>query len=130
MMLDANSTGFIHPHGATVRDRWGRRILGVMACNPETGEVISCNGTWLTGQWLRLTHRFRVVVVTRHALRWVSPSGGFLRCHGFWPAPLAIEAKQPDPAAIQDRIANATDDPGTPTLAQLDDMILAVERNP
>jgi hypothetical protein len=95
MMLNANNPEFSarYPLGATVRDRWGRLIPRVIACDPETGEVISYDGTWLTGEWLRLTRRLRIGVVTRHVFRWASPSGGLLRRHGFWPAPLKIERK-------------------------------------
>ena len=41
-MLDANSPAFQqqYPNGAIVRDRLGRQLRGVMACDPETGEVI------------------------------------------------------------------------------------------
>ena len=96
-MLDANDPQFAarYPFGVTVRDRWGRTIPHVIACNPETGEVIRYDGTWLTKQWLRLICPFRVTVVARLTFRWVSPSGGILRCHGFWPAPLTVEANQP-----------------------------------
>lgn len=46
MMLNANDPEFsaLYPHGAIVRDRWGRRIPGVIACDPETGEVIGYDG--------------------------------------------------------------------------------------
>ena len=77
MMLNANDPEFSarYPYGAIVRDRWGRRIPVVIACDPETGEVISYDGTWLTGEWLWLTRRLRIGVVTRHWYRWASPSG-------------------------------------------------------
>lgn len=96
-MLDANDPQFTarYPFGVTVRDRWGRQIPKVIACNPETGEVIRYDGTWLTKQWLRLVRPIRVAVVARFTFRWVSPSGGILRCHGFWPAPLTVERKPP-----------------------------------
>lgn len=116
MMLNANNPEFSarYPYGATVRDRWGRLIPRVIACDPETGEVISYDGTWLTGEWLRLTRRLRIGVVTRHVFRWASPSGGLLRRHGFWPALLTVEGRllrtpDPDPeqAAEINRIAAA-----------------------
>lgn len=90
MMLNANDPKFSarYPYGAIIRDRWGRRIPGVIACDPETGEVISYDGTLLTGQWLRLTRRLRVGV-TRHPFHWAYPC-----CHGFWPAPLTVERKR------------------------------------
>lgn len=96
-MIDANDPQFTarYPYGATVRDRWGRQIPNVIVCNPERGEVIRYDGTWLTKQWLRLVCPIRVAVVTRHTFNWVSPSGGLLRIHGFWPAPLTIEGNRP-----------------------------------
>jgi hypothetical protein len=149
MMLNANNPEFSarYPYGAIFRDRWGRRIPGVIACDPETGEVISYDGTWLTGEWLWLTRRLRIGVVTRHWYRWASPSGSLLRRHGFWPAPLTVEGKTwadvghvrcrcssiplaenrpAHVATIRERIATATDGPGL-TLAQLDDLMVAVE---
>jgi hypothetical protein len=127
MMLNANDPEFSarYPYGATVRDRWGRLIPGVIACDQETGEVISYDGTWLTGEWLRLT------VVTRHMFRWVSPFSGFLQCHSFWPAPLTVEGKRPASiATIRERLADCSGCSGRPgvlTLAQLDDLMTAVE---
>ena len=43
MMLNASDPDFSarYPHGAIVRDRWGRQIPGVIAFDPETGEAIS-----------------------------------------------------------------------------------------
>ncbi len=65
-MLDANDPAFQqqYPNGATVYDRTGRRIANVIACNPETGEVITFDSSQLT------------------------------RACGFWPAPLTIEPCQ------------------------------------
>ncbi len=136
MMLNANDPEFSarYPYGAIVRDRWGRRIPVVIACDPETGEVISYDGTWLTGQWLRLVRRVRVAVVMRHVLRWVSPSGGILRCHGFWPAPLTVEGKRPAAiTTIRERTADGSGCPGRTgvlSLAVLDELIDAVEPHP
>lgn len=100
-MLDANDPAFRsrYLNGAIVRDRLGRQLRNVVACNPETGEVIRLDGTWLTGQWLRLTGRgLRIAVVSRvdgsGFFRWSAPSGGILRRHGFWPAPLTLEPRQ------------------------------------
>lgn len=127
-MLDANDPEFSarYPRGATVRDRWGRLIPGVIACNPETGEVIRYNA-WLTGEWLRLTPRLKVGVVTRHWYRWALPSGVLLRCHGFWPAPLTVQGRRPDFAAIRDRLADGSLRPGGLTLAMLDELVDAME---
>jgi len=55
-----------YPNGATVRDRLGRLVLGVVACNTETGEVIK--GTMA--------------------------EGGRVETHQTWPAPLTIEPRQ------------------------------------
>jgi hypothetical protein len=45
-MLDANTPAFWqqYSNGATVYDRTGRQLRGVVGCDPETGEVISVVG--------------------------------------------------------------------------------------
>jgi hypothetical protein len=157
MMLDANDLNFAarYPYGAIVRDRWGRRIPGVIACNPETGEVITYGMGWVAHAW----HGFLWSGPKRGPLTWrfgqrLLPAGGRLldRRHGFWPAPLAIEAKQTEYIRVERGYLPTRDDfplvsargrcsltpltdqrpvsTGAPTLAQLDDLILAVERNP
>jgi hypothetical protein len=97
MMLDANDLNFAarYPYGAIVRDRWGRRIPGVIACNPETGEVITYGMGWVAHAW----HGFlwsgpkRGPLTWRFYRRFLPAGGGYLdRRHGFWPAPLTIEA--------------------------------------
>ena len=40
-----------YPNGCDIYDARGRLLLCVFACNPETGEVIRFDGSWLTGQW-------------------------------------------------------------------------------
>lgn len=67
-MIDANSPTFRqqYPNGAIVRDRLGRQLCGVEACDPGTGEVIS------------------VVFI----------GGQPQRSHLFHPAPLTIEPRQ------------------------------------
>jgi len=67
-MLDANTPAFRqqYPNGATVYDRTGRIICGVVACNPETGEVVKGTMT----------------------------EGGRVETHQTWPAPLTIEPCQ------------------------------------
>ena len=64
-MLDANDPTFRqqYPNGAIVRDRLGRQLRGVLACDPETGEVIKGTMT----------------------------EGGRVETHEFHPAPLTIE---------------------------------------
>ena len=106
-MLDANDLAFRqqYPNGAIVRDRLGRQLRGVVACDPVTGKVITCDMGWIAKAWLR-------VLWTKdpfsHAYRWRlgrlrSPSrlpryevvsGEILRRHGFHPAPLTIEPRQ------------------------------------
>jgi hypothetical protein len=41
-MLDAGTSEFrmAYPYGAKVYDRWGRLLKNVVACDPETGEVL------------------------------------------------------------------------------------------
>lgn len=67
-MLDANSPTFHqhYPYGAIVRDRLGRLVRGVVACDPETGEVVTS----------KMTEAGRVDI------------------HQVWPAPLTIEPRQ------------------------------------
>jgi hypothetical protein len=107
-MLDANSPAFQqqYPNGAIVYDRTGRRIANVFACNPETGEVITFDTSGLTQALLRLVQlnspkawRLRLQGAK---VSWQEGSYGvlnksdyqLLRRHGFWPAPLTIEARQ------------------------------------
>jgi hypothetical protein len=75
-----------YPNGASVRDRNGRYVPGVIACNPETGEVIQYDRTAITRAWARLQMHL--------PLRQWWGEVGFLRRHGFWPAPLTIEPRQ------------------------------------
>lgn len=71
-MLDANDPTFHqqYPNGAIVRDRPGRLVRGVVACDPETGVVIKGTMT----------------------------EGGRFDIHQVWPAPLTIEPCQWQPA--------------------------------
>jgi hypothetical protein len=80
-ILDANDPAFFeqYPNGATVYDAWGRRLHSVVACNPETGEVIRLRFTLHWRWWLS---RWRLVRLPE-------------RRHGFWPAPLRVV---PNPA--------------------------------
>lgn len=82
-MLDANSLTFRqqYPNGAIVRDRLGRLVLGVVACDPGTGEVIKGTMT----------------------------EGGRVETHEFWPAPLTIEPRQ-CPKIEFDRSLSVLDD--------------------
>jgi hypothetical protein len=112
-MFDANTPAFRqqYPNGATIYDRTGRRIANVFACNPETGEAITFDTSELTQAVIRFVRRnsprawrlrlqgWRLIkVVPRDA------TGIFdeylderFRRHGFWPAPLTVEA-EPAPA--------------------------------
>jgi hypothetical protein len=67
-MLDANTPAFWqqYPNGATVYDRTGRQLRGVVACDPDTGEMIKGTMT----------------------------EGGRVETHERWPAPLTIEPRQ------------------------------------
>jgi hypothetical protein len=104
-MLDTNTPAFReqYPNGATVYDRTGRRIGNVIACNPETGEVITYDTSGLTQALLRLVQlnspkawRLRLQGAR---VSWQEGSYGvfnksdyqLLRRHGFWPAPLRVE---------------------------------------
>lgn len=102
---DANDPKFFerYPFGAIVRDKWGREVKNVIVCIPETGEVITADNSWLTGQWMRLLFmntclawRLRLRGAKIHWKRgfYVSTDGYLLRKHGFWPAPLTITPKQ------------------------------------
>ena len=86
-MLDANTPAFQqqYPNGAIVRDRLGRRISGVMAFDPETGEVIRIGESRIVGAILRMARG--------RQQQWHLPAE-FGR-HGFWPAPLMIRANTP-----------------------------------
>jgi hypothetical protein len=110
-MLDATTPAFReqYPNGATVYDRTGRRISGVIQCNPETGEVISYDTSGLTQALLRLVQlnspkawRLRLrgarVSCQEGSYGVFSKSSHQLLCrHGFWPAPLTVRANMPPP---------------------------------
>jgi hypothetical protein len=110
-MIDANTPAFQqqYPNGAIVYDRTGRRISGVVAYDPETGEVITYDTSGLTQAMLRLVQlnspkawRLRLLGAR---VSWQEGSYGvfsksnhqLLRRHGFWPAPLTIRANWPLP---------------------------------
>jgi hypothetical protein len=83
-MLDANDPAFQehYPNGAIVRDRLGRRLWNVIACDPETGEVISVVGL---GDKAPGGERYELLPAVEGQLR---------RCREFYPAPLTIEPRQ------------------------------------
>lgn len=83
-MLDANDPTFRqqYPNGATVRDRLGRQLRGVVACDPETGEVISVVGL---NDKAPMGERPEPLPAVEGMLR--------LR-REFYPAPLTIEPRQ------------------------------------
>jgi hypothetical protein len=85
-MLDANDPAFReqYPNGATVYDRTGRRISGVVAFDPKTGEVIRIGESRIVGAILRMARG--------RQQQWDLPAE--FRRHGFWPAPLTIEPRQ------------------------------------
>jgi hypothetical protein len=82
-MLDANTPAFQqqYPNGATVYDRLGRQLRGVVACNPETGEVISVVG--MDGSLASNTEGLLPIAV-----------GEVRKRRRFHPAPLTIEPRQ------------------------------------
>ena len=82
-MLDANDPTFQQqfPNGAIVRDRLGRQLRGVVACDPVTGEVIRNDKSRIVGAFLRM--------VRGREQHWELPAE--FRRHGFHPAPLTIE---------------------------------------
>ena len=85
-MLDANDPTFRqqYPSGAIVRDRLGRQLRGVVACDPVTGEVIRHDQSRIVGAFLRM--------VRGREQNWGLPAE--FRRHGFYPAPLTIEPRQ------------------------------------
>ena len=86
-MLDANDPTFQrqYPNGAIVRDRLGRQLRGVVACDPVTGEVIRNDKSRIVGAFLRM--------VRGREQHWELPAE--FRRHGFYPAPLTIEPRLP-----------------------------------
>jgi hypothetical protein len=92
-MINANDPTFfqLYPNGCTVYDRLGRRLTNVVACNPETGEVITHSLLPLVCRWARLRW-----AITGEPRLWqprgeLAVIGGeLLRRHGFWPAPLKV----------------------------------------
>ena len=84
-MLDARAFWRRYGCGATVFDAMGRELKGVIASNPETGEVIMLE-----------TRPFIVFLVQIFNNFYAPVDGGQLvKRHGFWPAPFNI--RPPDP---------------------------------
>lgn len=69
-----------YPNGCTVYDCLGRRLTGVEAFNPETGEVVCQGKSRIVGAVLRMARG--------REQNWDLPAE--FRRHGFWPAPLKI----------------------------------------
>ncbi len=99
-MLDANDPTFQqqYPNGAIVRDRLGRQLRGVVACDPETGEVwtIDKNPRYLTPIELEIC---RVGRGAKHTAGFIDGSLQFLgecpiRRIDLHPAPLSIEPRR------------------------------------
>ena len=90
-MLDANDPTFRqqYPNGAIVRDRLGRQLRGVVAYNPETGEVVRAIPWGKNGD-----HPVVALFRLLGTLHLLNPSGSMIRRHGFHPAPLTIEPRQ------------------------------------
>jgi hypothetical protein len=83
-MLDANDPTFfqLYPNGCTVYDRLGRRLTGVVACDPQTGEVVSAVG--LDGSASNESPHEILPVM----------EGQVMRRRRHHPAPLTIEPRQ------------------------------------
>lgn len=96
-MLDASDPLLLDlcPNGVIVRDRLGRQLWNVVACDPETGEVIMLTMLPIVAWWARVRWR-----VTRGDRFWqvggslAVVGGELVRRHGFWPAPLTIEPRR------------------------------------
>ena len=78
-----------HPNGATIRDRLGRELYGVVAANLKTGEVILYGASPLAEFWVLFRWRL-------HGWKRMGRSGWyepdmFVRRHCFYPAPLSTE---------------------------------------
>lgn len=97
-MLDANDPAFQehYPNGATVRDQLGRKLSNVIACNPETGEVIRFASSRIPdwdppdGKRISPSHLMQQPGIFYP----VAIDGRLFRRHGFWPAPLTITPKR------------------------------------
>jgi hypothetical protein len=86
-MLTATEILQRHPQGCWVFDATGSRLNEVLACDPDTGEVVMLSETssplaWLVGLLPR----------PRPTRPWLYRSE-IPRRHGFWPAPLHIVPK-------------------------------------
>jgi hypothetical protein len=77
-MLTAAEIISRHPQGCWVFDATGRRLNEVLACDPETGEVVRLDREWLCDPCESLSRE--------PVLR-----DGIPAVHGFWPSPLTIE---------------------------------------
>lgn len=133
-MLDASDPLLLDlcPNGVIVRDRLGRQLWNVVACNPETGEVITLAVLPVVAWWARVRWR-----VTRGDRFW--QVGGSLavvgdelaRRHGFWPAPLTIEPRQWLHITM-DRIRGAEGNQGGRelTCADIDHLLEQVDSEP
>jgi hypothetical protein len=85
-MLTAAEILSRHPQGCWVFDATGRRLNEVLACDPETGEVVRLEPTVVPLQ--------RFMMLFRRIPRWEwTYSLELSRRHGFWPAPLHIVPK-------------------------------------
>jgi hypothetical protein len=79
--------------GAMICDARGRKLQFVMACNLETGEVVMYDDrppVW--NRLIRGARRFRRWDYWRWHI-----CGGLPTKHGFWPAPLQVVPKEPQP---------------------------------
>ena len=86
-MLDAHDHAFReqYPAGCRIYDASGRLLRFVVACNPETGEVICWKANRIMATLLRIVK----------GKDW-SYGDCLFRRHGFWPAPLRVVANMPE----------------------------------
>ena len=104
--IDAREPGFAkaYPYGAWVYDAKGRALQGVIACNSDTGEVLTADCTLVQVFWYSVLNR-RWPPPKRRDMwlrRLFLPFGDSIGTrHGFWPAPLTLIIKQATPATQQ-----------------------------
>lgn len=76
----------IYGRGARLFDATGRELRTVMACSPETGEVIRWDQSW---GWSPLAWLVSLLPRPRPTWPWLYRIEAPKR-HGFWPAPLRV----------------------------------------
>ena len=93
MMLEAGTLSLRQqcPNGCLIYDARGRLLRMVLACNPETGEVI------------------RYETINNGKAIATNADGSPRKRHGFWPAPLrVVPLGGPVPAGVPCRVGDGT----------------------